>query len=113
MVKDWQPEDAAEASEEAGGGGAQIEEVEQIIPAIVELFLEAPEADAFAHPRGTAKQSDPPGFQPQVEAVDELSLSGGVEHFFAPHVLGEGDFGESEVGFKVDALLFHGFPPKN
>jgi len=24
MVKDWQPEDAAEASEEAGGGGAQI-----------------------------------------------------------------------------------------
>jgi hypothetical protein len=113
MVKDWQPEDAAEASEEAGGGGAQVEEVEKIISTIVELFLESSETDAFAHPGGTAKQSDAPGFKPQVESVDELSLSGGIEHLFAPHVLGEGDLGESEVGFKVDALLFHDFPPKN
>jgi hypothetical protein len=113
MVKDGQAEDATEASEEAGGGGAQIEQIEKIIPAIVELFFESPEADAFAYPWGSTKQSDSPGLQPQMESVDELSLSGCIEHFFGPHVLGEGDFGETEVGFKVDALFFHDCPPKN
>ena len=113
MVKDGQAEEATEASEEAGAGGAQIEQVEKIIPALVELFFESSEGDAFAYPWGSAKKSDPPGLQPQVQSVDELSLTGSIEHLFGPHVLGEGDFGESEVGFKMDALLCHDFPPKN
>jgi hypothetical protein len=64
MVEDWQAEDATQASEKACGGGAEIEQIEKFVSAIVELFFESSQADAFAYPWRAAKKSDASGFQP-------------------------------------------------
>ncbi len=113
MVKQGEAEDVAEASEQACGGDAEVEQIEQIVSALIQGFFESPQGDTFSHPCGAVKQGDASSFKPEVYTLDQFALSGGIEHLGGPHVLGERDLGESEVGLKMDFLLIHDWPPKS
>jgi hypothetical protein len=113
MVKDGEAEKTAEASKQPCWGHPEVKEIEQIKAAIIEFFFESPQCDTFSDPCRAKEQCDAPGFQPKVQAVNELTLSRGIKHFGGPHILGKRDLRESEVGFEMYPLFIHDCPPKS
>ena len=107
MVEDGQGEQPAEASHEAEGGDSEVKEVEDVEATFVDLRLKSSEGDAFAHPCRAIDEGGASGFEPEVKPFEEFLLTGGVKHFGGPHVLGEWQFGESEVGLETHLLFVH------
>lgn len=98
VVAHGEAESSGDESQESVDGGRKRRDVEDGVPAVVEVAREASQSDALADACGPGDECEALDFEPHVEGEAKLALPGGVVHLGGPHVLGEGYLGEAEVG---------------